>query len=205
MTDTMLLQDPVMVIDSEALAVALSHEFPTLAGDVPCPGMKGMFTRLASRGVNILITYQGHKVLTDVYGEQTAGIIGRLGGLACLAHVQWLDRKLLSPGAGDAQGAQPPLVADPQRLLHGHDRVVWVDAGRQVPQPVVALAPGNGDLLVMGGRTQAEWEHSVPPVGGRATAPRISIQWRHARRVGRPFMGARYDAPLTYGRRPPRR
>ena len=66
------------------------------------------------------------------------------------------------------------------------------------------LAPGNGDLLVMGGRTQAEWEHSVPPTGGRTMAPRISIQWRHARRVGRPFMGARYDAPLTYGRRSPR-
>jgi len=66
------------------------------------------------------------------------------------------------------------------------------------------LAPGNGDLLVMGGRTQAEWEHSVPPTGGRMMAPRISIQWRHARRVGRPFMGARYDAPVTYGRSSPR-
>ena len=30
--------------------------------------------------------------------------------------------------------------------------------------------------------------------------PRISIQWRHARRTGRPFVGARYDAPLRYGR-----
>lgn len=33
MTDTMLPQDPVMVIDSEALAVALSHEFPTHADE----------------------------------------------------------------------------------------------------------------------------------------------------------------------------
>ncbi|HEV3226175.1 MAG TPA: alpha-ketoglutarate-dependent dioxygenase AlkB [Acidimicrobiales bacterium] len=62
------------------------------------------------------------------------------------------------------------------------------------------LAPGSGDLLVMGGRTQADWEHSVPYLGGRTMAPRISIQWRHARRVGQPFMGAGYRAPLTYGR-----
>jgi alkylated DNA repair dioxygenase AlkB len=64
------------------------------------------------------------------------------------------------------------------------------------------LAPGSGDLIVMGGRTQADWEHSVPYLGSRPVGPRISIQWRHARRVGRPFMGSSYRAPLTYRRRP---
>ena len=43
----------------------------------------------------------------------------------------------------------------------------------------------------------------VPP-RARPITPRISIQWRHARRTGRPFVGARYDAPLTYGRLPQR-
>lgn len=62
------------------------------------------------------------------------------------------------------------------------------------------LAPGPGDLIVMGGRTQADWEHSVPYLLGRAVAPRISIQWRFAHRTGRPFVGASYRAPLTYGR-----
>ena len=33
MTDTMLLQDPVMATDSEALALTLSHEFPTHADE----------------------------------------------------------------------------------------------------------------------------------------------------------------------------
>ena len=63
------------------------------------------------------------------------------------------------------------------------------------------LAPASGDLLVMGGRTQAAWEHSVPYLGARPVGPRISVQWRFARRVGRPFMGASYRAPLTYRRR----
>jgi alkylated DNA repair dioxygenase AlkB len=63
------------------------------------------------------------------------------------------------------------------------------------------LAPASGDLLVMGGRCQAEWEHSVPYLGPRSTVgPRISIQWRFARPVGRPFQGASYRAPLHYGR-----
>jgi alkylated DNA repair dioxygenase AlkB len=42
------------------------------------------------------------------------------------------------------------------------------------------LEPGNGDLIVMGGECQAEWEHHVPktkkPVGGR-----ISVTIRHSR------------------------
>jgi alkylated DNA repair dioxygenase AlkB len=63
------------------------------------------------------------------------------------------------------------------------------------------LAPGSGDLLVMGGRTQADWEHSVPYLPTRIVEPRISIQWRFARRTGRPFMGSSYRAPLNYRRR----
>ncbi len=63
------------------------------------------------------------------------------------------------------------------------------------------LSPAAGDLLVMGGRAQADWEHSVPYLGPRSTVgPRISIQWRFARRVGRPFQGAGYGAPLHYSR-----
>jgi len=62
------------------------------------------------------------------------------------------------------------------------------------------LQPGSGDLLVMGGRCQADWEHSVAYLGGRPVAPRISIQWRYTSRRGRPFMGASYRAPLTYSR-----
>lgn len=63
------------------------------------------------------------------------------------------------------------------------------------------LSPASGDLLVMGGRSQADWEHSVPYLGAQsAVGPRISIQWRFARKVGRPFQGASYSAPLHYGR-----
>ena len=42
------------------------------------------------------------------------------------------------------------------------------------------LAPGSGDLLVMGGACQREWEHGVPKVAH--AGPRVSAMWRWARR-----------------------
>ncbi|HSO96286.1 MAG TPA: alpha-ketoglutarate-dependent dioxygenase AlkB [Acidimicrobiia bacterium] len=42
--------------------------------------------------------------------------------------------------------------------------------------------PGSGDLLVMGGRSQADWEHAVPKV--RAAGTRVSISLRWARPPG---------------------
>jgi alkylated DNA repair dioxygenase AlkB len=43
------------------------------------------------------------------------------------------------------------------------------------------LAPGSGDLLVMGGACQQSWEHGVPKVA--SAGPRVSATWRWA--VGR--------------------
>ena len=57
--------------------------------------------------------------------------------------------------------------------------------GRQ-PRPVT----GSGDLIVMGGRTQTAWEHSVPKTDPRVGG-RISLQWRWTRaRVLRSSAGA---------------
>jgi alkylated DNA repair dioxygenase AlkB len=45
--------------------------------------------------------------------------------------------------------------------------------------PTVRLETGHGDLVVMGGRTQHEWQHTVPKAT-RAGA-RMSITMRHSR------------------------
>jgi alkylated DNA repair dioxygenase AlkB len=84
---------------------------------------------------------------------------------------------------------------------HGHDSVAWHGdrIAREISEPVVALVSlgesrpfllrsqgggrsrrflfGGGDLLVTGGRTQREWQHSVPKVA--SAGPRISIAFRH--------------------------
>ncbi len=62
------------------------------------------------------------------------------------------------------------------------------------------LSPGSGDLLVMGGRSQADWQHSVPYLMRDHVGVRVSLQWRHTTGRGKPFIGASYRAPLTYSR-----
>jgi alkylated DNA repair dioxygenase AlkB len=54
--------------------------------------------------------------------------------------------------------------------------------------PSTDLHPGSGDLLVMGGRAQAEWEHAVPKVA--ACGPRISVMLRWSSGKGAPARGA---------------
>jgi alkylated DNA repair dioxygenase AlkB len=103
--------------------------------------------------------------------------------------MRWLDDTVI---AILSLGAKRPWLLRPRTSRFDHD------PGRGATHD---LAPGSGDLLVMGGSTQAGWEHSVPYLGARTVAPRISIQWRFARRTGRPFMGASYRAPLNYSRR----
>lgn len=59
------------------------------------------------------------------------------------------------------------------------------------------LRPAAGDLFVMGGRTQADWEHSVPPVPG-PVGVRVSFQWRWTSKRGEPEVGGSYRAPRHY-------
>jgi alkylated DNA repair dioxygenase AlkB len=102
--------------------------------------------------------------------------------------MRWLDDTIV---AILSLGAQRPWLLRP-RTSKFDDR-----PGRGA---VHDLSPGAGDLLVMGGSTQASWEHSVPYLGNEVVGPRISLQWRYAFKRGRPFMGASYRAPLTYTR-----
>jgi alkylated DNA repair dioxygenase AlkB len=103
--------------------------------------------------------------------------------------MRWLDDTIV---AILTCGAQRPWLLRPRTARHTHD------PGKGATHD---LAPASGDLLVMGGRAQADWEHSVAYLGpGAGVGPRVSIQWRFARRQGRPFQGAGYRAPLHYSR-----
>lgn len=102
--------------------------------------------------------------------------------------MRWLDDTII---AVLSLGAQRPWLLRPR--TNRHDQSPGKGATHDI-------APGPGDLLVMGGRCQADWEHSVPYLPRRPVGCRISIQWRHATRTGRPFQGAGYQAPVRYGR-----
>ena len=102
--------------------------------------------------------------------------------------MRWLDDTVI---AVLTFGARRPWLLRPYSAKH-------TDApGRGATHD---LAPGPGDLIVMGGRCQRDWEHSVPYMAGSIVGPRVSTQWRFAHRTGRPFQGGSYRAPLTYSR-----
>jgi alkylated DNA repair dioxygenase AlkB len=88
-------------------------------------------------------------------------------------------------------GARRPWLLRPRSHRDRHDL--------EVHGATHDLAPGPGDLLVMGGRCQADWEHAVPKAGG-PLGGRVSVQWRWTSRRGRPVVGASYRAPRHFSR-----
>ena len=100
--------------------------------------------------------------------------------------MRWLDDTII---AVLTLGAQRPWLLRPRS---SRDLVVPAHGA------TFDVSPSCGDLLVMGGRSQADWEHSVAYLKGANPGVRISLQWRFARKTGEPFMGAGYRADVSY-------
>jgi alkylated DNA repair dioxygenase AlkB len=130
--------------------------------------------------------------------EGVAGLLYRDGGdfqgLHSDRELRWLDDTLI---AIVVLGVRRPFVF--------RQRTRWVDslADRAAPgkgDDDVILHPGAGDLLVMGGRCQADWLHAVPAAD--TDLPRISLTWRWTRRSGRPDTNPTYYEGRQYSDRP---
>jgi alkylated DNA repair dioxygenase AlkB len=103
--------------------------------------------------------------------------------------MRWLDDTII---AILTLGAKRPWLLRPRAVRNS---LAAMDGNRGATHD---LAPGNGDLIVMGGACQANWEHSVPYLNKLGVGTRISLQWRYARKTGKPFMGPGWNAPVTY-------
>jgi alkylated DNA repair dioxygenase AlkB/molybdopterin converting factor small subunit len=101
--------------------------------------------------------------------------------------LRWLDDTVIGVLT---TGAQRPFLLRP---LTGRR----ADTDEDDRRGVLDLRPAGGDLLVMGGRTQAAWLHAVPKVTGR-TRSRISAQWRWTSRRGRRDNNPSYYAPRYF-------
>lgn len=102
--------------------------------------------------------------------------------------MQWLDDTVI---ALLVLGRRRPFAVRPRSNRYAHEAI-----GKGATHQ---FTPGEGDLLVMGGGTQAGWEHSVPPQPG-LVGGRMSIQWRWTSRRGRQERGGSYRAPRHYSR-----
>jgi alkylated DNA repair dioxygenase AlkB len=140
--------------------------------------------------------------------DGVAAILYRTGddfqGLHSDREMRWLDETLI---AIMVLGQRRPFVI--------RSRGRWIDSlAARVPAGEdpndLVLMPGEGDLLVMGGRCQADWLHGVPAFA--TPNPRISLTWRWTSRRGRPdtnpgyFEGRQFSdrarQPGTRTRRP---
>lgn len=84
------------------------------------------------------------------------------------------------------------VFGEPRPFLLRRYSTGYEDASRDID-----IAPGRGDLIVMGGRNQADWMHAVPKV--RHATPRISATWRWTSRQGQPDSSEGYNAPRQFG------
>lgn len=105
--------------------------------------------------------------------------------------MRWLDDTIV---AILTLGARRPFMVRSRHL----------PAGRRILNDHSApgardLSPAGGDLLVLGGRAQADWLHAVPRVQGYVGG-RISVQWRWTSRTGRPERGPGYGAARNFSR-----
>jgi alkylated DNA repair dioxygenase AlkB len=89
-------------------------------------------------------------------------------------------------------GARRPWLLQPR---NDPDRFREGNAAKAID-----LSPGSGDLIVLGGRCQADWLHAVPKVPGPRPAGRISAQWRWTSRTGKPEQQPSYSAPRHFSR-----
>jgi len=145
--------------------------------------------------------------LRAAYRQQFDGAVAMLyrngddfQGLHSDREMRWLDDTRIAIAV---LGVRRPFVLRP--------RGSWqAAAAERVPAGSgaddIVLMPGEGDLLVMGGRCQADWLHGVPAAA--ASEPRVSLTWRWTSRRGRPdtspgyFEGRQFsDAPRRRGHR----
>jgi|GEM_PF-363690 len=106
--------------------------------------------------------------------------------------LRWLDNTviaILTLGTRRPWTMKPVRLAPGRRILNDQDDAAGL----------FDLAPGPGDLLVLGGRAQRDWLHGVPRVSGHIGG-RISVQWRWTSRTGRPLEGPGYMAARHFSR-----
>lgn len=113
--------------------------------------------------------------------------------------MRWLEDTVI--GVLTLGAARPFLLRPIGERRSAHDDDMVFGNGVDGAGATFDLAPAGGDLIVMGGRCQADWLHAVPKVrGGAAVGDRISAQYRWTSRLGRPDIQPGYRAPRFYSR-----
>ena len=135
-------------------------------------------TALRQAGMHLDATYGVRlRGASIVYYRDGADFQGRHSD----REMKWLDDTLV---AAVVLGVRRPFVLRPRRDVND-------PAARLDDSEDVVLDPGEGDLLVMGGRCQRDWLHGVP--AAETDRPRVAAIWRWTSRRGRPDTNPGYS------------
>ena len=113
-----------------------------------------------------------HPVLAQVRDGLSARYGVPLGAAACNYYRDGRD-SVAPHGDRELREVDDTLVC---LLTLGATRPFRLRPHGRTGGPTFDIAPGSGDLLVMGGACQRDWEHGVPKV--RSAGPRVSVTWR---------------------------
>jgi alkylated DNA repair dioxygenase AlkB len=117
-----------------------------------------------------------HPVLAEVRDGLSARYGVPLGAAACNYYRDGSD-SVAPHGDRELRDLDDSLVC---LLTLGATRPFRLRPHGRTGGPTFDIAPGSGDVLVMGGACQRDWEHGVPKV--RAAGPRVSVTWRWVHR-----------------------
>jgi alkylated DNA repair dioxygenase AlkB len=114
-------------------------------------------------------------------------------GLHSDREMKWLDDTLI--GILVLGQRRPFVLRERKGSANDRDRT---PAGQATDD--IDLQPGEGDLIVMGGRCQRDWLHGVPAAD--TDQPRISLTWRWTSRRGSPDTNPGYFEGRQFSGRP---
>jgi alkylated DNA repair dioxygenase AlkB len=114
-------------------------------------------------------------------------------GLHSDRQMKWLDETLV--GILVLGQRRPFVLRERKGPANDRDRTPAGQADDDVD-----LQPGEGDLIVMGGRCQRDWLHGVP--AANTDRPRISLTWRWTSRRGSPDTNPGYYDGRQFSDRP---
>lgn len=152
--------------DERRKVYVVIDEFPTLAGDNPCPGIKDMFLRLRSRGVCLLITYQGFTTLKGIYGDDTKGIIGQCSNIIYLRQPDPESAAYASEDLGNERGREVvKSTSGKQRNQEDDSETVhheWYDRAKYSATDLQNLYPASPERGIEGYVKSGEFTEKGP-------------------------------------------
>lgn len=167
-----------MQVDERRKVFIVIDEFPTLAGDKPCPGITDMFLRLRDRGVTVLITYQAHTTLKRIYGESATENIGQCMNVIYLRQADVESAKYAAEDLGHEWGYEDVdnhsfggamSGGGPQSNWNVSKNKQWFDRPRFHPSVLVNMIPKPSKTRGLEGVAKSPeagpyaWPFSYPP------------------------------------------